>query len=417
MPAVRKIMKNLRLFMLCGLLSVMQAAYPEEADSEQFITAIAVHGLKRTSLRTAEVPLRQFIGRRAGDLDLDAVHAAVLDTGILEPLAIEIQDGTDGKILSVSVREKWSIFPLPLLFVTSGEVNGGLFFIDANAFGLNDKFFAGGMYGTDGRMLMSGYMHSQREGFPGWNASASYAQSERRNTGREGNDIRRFRLDSIGASAGLSYSFTKGVNSGLRVSYRQMAVKDSDSPLAAPESDVHAAGFGVSASLRKSRWDGFLLSEETLSGYYTFTTMAEADGFHELGLRALYQKSLLPGFRLNFSAGLLYQPLAPALFESPPHAAQVDILPGSFSARNYAGISAGLEKHIFKISFGSLSARISYQAVFSEGPILGAEFDHGPAGSLVFYLSRLAIPAMALNLAYNLPAKKPQFSFSLGISL
>jgi hypothetical protein len=417
MPAARKIMKNMHLFMLCGLLSLTQAAYTQETDSGQLITAIAVHGLKRTKLRTAEAPLRQFIGRRAGTLDLDAVYAAVLDTGILEPLAIEIQDGADGKILSVSVREKWSIFPLPLLFVTSDEVNGGLFFIDANALGLNDKFFVGGMYGTDGRMLISGYMHSQREGFPGWNASASYAQSERRNTDRHGDDIRRFKLDGINASAGLSHSFTKALNAGLRVSYRQMVVKDSDSPLAAPESDIHAASFEASANLRKSRWDGFLLSEETLSVSYTFTAVAETPGFHELSLRALYQKSLVPGFRLNLGAGFLYQPLAPALFESPPHAAQVDILPGSFSARNYAGISAGLEKHIFKISFGSLSACISYQAVFSEGPVLGAEFDHGPASSIVFYLSRLAIPAMALNIAYNVPAKMPQFSFSLGMSM
>ncbi|MDR0663316.1 MAG: hypothetical protein LBF80_04460 [Spirochaetaceae bacterium] len=415
-------MKNVHLFMLfCGFLPLISVVYgyPEEADSAEFITALAVHGLKRTKLNTAEAPLKQFIGQRADALDLDAVHAAVLDTGILEPLAIEILDGPEGgpegKILSVSVREKWSIFPLPLLFVTSGEVNGGLFFIDANALGLNDKFFAGGMYGTDGRMLISGYMHSERRGLPGWSASASYAQSERKNSDRYGGDIRRFGLDSIGAQAGLSYSFTRALNAGLRVSYRQMTVKESDSPLAAPESGIQAAGFSAAATLRKSSWDGFLLSEETLSGSYTFT--AGSVTFHEASLRALYQKSLIPGFRINTGAGFLYQPEAPALFESPPHAAQVDILPGSFSARNYAGFSAGFEKHIFKMIFGSLSARVSYQAVFSEGPILGGEADHGPAGAIVFYLSRLAIPAMALNLAYNVPAKRPQFSFSLGMSM
>jgi hypothetical protein len=411
-------MKNMYLFVLCGLLQLTSAAaYPQEADSADFITAVAVHGLKRTKPRVAEAPLKQFIGQQSAALDLDAVHAAVLGTGILEPLEIEVRDGPDGKVLSVSVREKWSVFPLPLLFLTSGEVNGGLFFMDANAFGINDKFFAGGMYGTDGHMVMSGYMHSGQKGFPGWSASASYAQSERKNADRHGNDIRRFGLQTIGASAGLSHDFTGALNAGFRVSYRQMTLKDSDSPLAAPESDVRAAAFGASASLRESRWDGFLLSEETLSASYTFTFGAEMPGFHELSLRAMYQKSLVPGFRLNSAAGFLYQPLAPALFESPPHAAQVDILPGSFSAQNYAGASIGLEKHIFKIRFGSLSARISYQAVFSEGPILGAEFDHGPAGAVVFYLSRLAIPAMALNIAYNIPAKRPQFSFSLGMSM
>ncbi|MDR2660204.1 MAG: hypothetical protein LBC27_09520, partial [Spirochaetaceae bacterium] len=77
--------------------------------------------------------------------------------------------------------------------------------------------------------------------------------------------------------------------------------------------------------------------------------------------------------------------------------------------------SAGLEKYLFKISAGALSALISYQAVFSEGPILGSRFDHGVAGSIVFYLSKLAIPAMGLGLTYNVPEQYFQFSFSIGV--
>jgi hypothetical protein len=350
---------------------------------------------------------------------MDAVHAAVLSTGILEPLEIEILDdpGGNGKILSISVREKWSIFPLPLLFITSGEISGGLFFIDANTFGLNDKFFLGGMYSTNGWMFVSGYMHSGKKGIPGWNLSASFAQSEQRNTDRYDTDIRHFNLNTAGASAGISYPFTDALSASLRISYRQMILKDSNSTLSTPESDVRAFGFGANTALRKSFWDGFLLSEKTLSLSYTFTVEPETFSFYEIDLRALYQKSLLPGFRVNLRAGFLYAPDAPALFESPPNAAQVDILPGSFSARNYAGISTGFEKHIFKISAGSLSAQLSYQAAFSEGPILGVEFDHGVAGAVVFYLSKLAIPAMALNLSYNVAANKPRFSFSLGMSL
>ena len=93
----------------------------------------------------------------------------------------------------------------------------------------------------------------------------------------------------------------------------------------------------------------------------------------------------------------------------------MDILPGAFKARNYAGASFGLEKYLFKISAGTVSAAAAYQLVFSEGPVLGASLDHGAAISMAFYLSRLAIPAVGLTLAYNVAADHLQFSFSLGM--
>jgi hypothetical protein len=145
--------------------------------------------------------------------------------------------------------------------------------------------------------------------------------------------------------------------------------------------------------------------------------MGGIDGpsFNELRLRGAYQQPIVPGFKFNLSGGLLCQPGVPPLFEGSPHSASVDILPNSFSARYYAGMSLGLEKYLFKIKAGTLSAQAAYQAVFSEGPILGSRFDHGVAGSVVFYLSRLAVPAMGLGLTYNVVAKYLQFSFSMGM--
>jgi hypothetical protein len=358
------------------------------------------------------------VGRDAETLELDAVYAAVLDMGVLEPVAISVQDAADGngKILSVEVREKWSIFPMPVFFVSSGQLSGGLFLGDTNAFGLNDKFFFGGIYGADGWMIMSSYIHSGGGGVPGWMLSGSFTQSDRRDSDQNNEDIRRFNLDTIGASAGLSYNFTDILSASLRFSYQQITLRDSDSPLEEPESGARVFGIGGGVSMRKSHWDGYLLSEKTLSAGYTFTAGIDSGSFHEIRLRGVYQESLLPGFKMNLSGGALYQPDVPPLFESSPHAAQVNILPPSFSARNYAGFSFGFEKYLFKVSAGVLSAIASYQIVLSEGPIIGYSFDHGAAASLVFYLSKLAIPAMGLGFAYNAGANYPQFYFSLGMS-
>jgi hypothetical protein len=413
-------MKNPFLFLfLCVFFTATPVTYghSQTGESGKIITGFVVSGLKRTKPHVVDTLLEPFVGRGADSLDLKEVHAAILDTGILEPLTVEIADTEGGAtVLAVSVREKWSIFPMPIFFAGSGNINGGLFFVDTNAFGLNDKFFLGGMYGVSGWLLMSAYMHSGRRGFPGWHLSASFERSERNDTNQRDEDIRRFGIESGGVSAGLSHNFTEALNAGLSFSYRQLMLKESDAALSPPDSDARAFGVNTDLSLRKSYWDGFLLSQESLSADYGFTVGLEGFTFHKLSLRGTYQKSLKPGFRVNLHTGLLYQPDVPVLFESSPQAAQVNILPASFNARHYAGASFGFEKYLFKISTGTVSFMTAYQLVFSEGPVLGSCFDHGLACSLVFYLSKLAIPAIGLGLAYDVSSAHLLFSFSLGMS-
>ncbi|MDR0723535.1 MAG: hypothetical protein LBF75_12240 [Treponema sp.] len=412
-------MKTMYWLVLSWLVALIPGTYSQTLEPEGMITALGISGLKRTKRQVAERPLKQFLGQDAEHLDVDAVYAVLMDTGILEPLKVEIQDARDGngKILMVEVREKWSIFPLPVVFVGSGGTSFGGFFIDTNAFGLNDKFFIGGMYGNDGWMTGTAYMHTPvREGFPGWTLSGAFAQTERRHTDQRNQDLRRFNLDSLSSSARLTYSLTDHLKSSLGVSYEQLMLRETDAPLAAPESGERVIGIAAEVSLRKSRWDGFLLSEESLSGGYTFMAGLEGPSFQVLRFRGIYEKSLLPGFRVNLHTGILYEPGVTLLSESSPAAAQVAILPSSFSARHYGGAALGLEKYLLKTSVGVLSGVISYQGVYSQGSILGDQFDHGIAGALSFYLSKLAIPALGLGIAYNISADYLQGSFSLGMS-
>ena len=114
--------------------------------------------------------------------------------------------------------------------------------------------------------------------------------------------------------------------------------------------------------------------------------------------------------------GFVFSPEAPPLFESSPRSVEVGILPQSFSAQNFLGGSAGLEKCIFKRSFGTLSILSSYQVVYSKGPILGERFDYGVLGGIQFYLRKLAIPAVGLGISYNLAADYMQGAFNIGMS-
>jgi hypothetical protein len=278
------------------------------------------------------------------------------------------------------------------------------------------------MYGSQEWMLGAGYMHSSlRENFPGWRTSVFFSRQERHDTDQEKDDVRLFNLDSLSASGALSFSRreTGGIPLGfsLGLSYDQKILRDKESSLQAPASDLRTLGFEGGASVRWSSWDGYLLSEESASVDYTwYLGLAGSPSFHSLQLRLLWEKSLVPGLRFKFRSGGVYVPEAPVLYESSPSAAQVNILPGSFSAKNYTGLSLGLEQYLFKTSSGTLSVLGSWQGVFSQGSILGDQADQGVAGALSFYMSRLAIPALSVGAAYNISARYFQGSFSMGMS-
>jgi outer membrane protein assembly factor BamA len=406
-----------RFFVLFLTLHVFGYALGQSGD---LITAVSVSGLTRTKPQVAEQRLKRFLGQEAASVDSNEVRAAILDTGILEPVSVEIEDDPEGggKTLAITVREKWTIFPVPVFYyVGSGDWGAGGFFMDANAFGLNDKMLAGGMYSSGSWMAMAMYMNTpERDHVPGWNIAGFFSREERKNTDQKNHDIRRFNLNSWSGSLGIRYPLGEFFSPSISFSVTDAAIRGSPFPLEAPEKGARIVTISPGISLQKSQWDGYLLSQQSADLEYTYTVGIDYPSSHSVSLKTTNEWPLIPGFKVGVKSGLIYDPNGTAIFESGPSAAQTDILPRAFSARNYAGVSANIEKYLVKFSFGTLSALASYQVVWSRGPLLGYQFDHGPAASVRFYLSTLAFPALGLGLAYNVAAGYLQGSINMGMS-
>jgi hypothetical protein len=400
-------------FFLCAASFLTAQSGDDEGER---ITALSISGLKRTKLSTAEKPLRKFINVKTDELDTDEVNAAVLTAGILEPLSVEVK----GQVLSVTVREKWSIFPVPFAMAGSGTFIAGLAFYDANAFGLSDKFFLTGLYNSGGWTAAAGYMHTPPGGrVPGWNSFGVFSREERRDKDQRGGNLRSFEVDSAFFSAGLNFPLLKDtdlLSAQAQVSFNETIIRNSENAFNGPNKGLRLFGIGGDIIVRKNSWDGYLLSQEAVSLRYSYGTTLNGFSYQSLQFLGVWEKPLIPGFRVNLKTGIVFDPDAPILFESSPSSAQVAILPREFSARNYAGVSAGLEKYIIKIPAGTISLLAAYQLVYSQGSVLEDSLDHGVMGMLTFYLSRLAIPAMSLGAAYNVKENYLLGSFSLGVS-
>ena len=207
------------------------------------ITDISVAGLTRTKPRVAYGAVEKFLGVKVDELDEAAVYAAVLDLGILEVVSVEVLDSADGfgKTLSVTVREKWTIFPVPLFMMSGDSFRAGGVFADTNAFGLNDKMAAGGCYSTDGWILMAMYNHAASR-FLGWHSALFFNRGEVKDTDQVKRAFRSYDRDSWRATAGLNYPITKNVTAQIDALFQAVILREA-SGRDAPKSG--AVLFGV----------------------------------------------------------------------------------------------------------------------------------------------------------------------------
>jgi len=386
------------------------------------IISIEVIGLKRTKPHIARYPLEKFLGREVSTLDLNEVRAAVKGMEILELVAVELTETEGGVILRVTVEEKWSLFPVPLIVGSSSGVDFGLFLADTNAFGIRDTAVLGGAYGSSGWLIMTMYRHTpNRKGLPGLDGFFVYTRREHEDSDREEKIHRRYTADELHFSLGLNYPFTEHITGFVSVSFTDISPKKKDNAFNDPEEKIMHLGFTPGFALRFTSWDGYFLSEKGFTLEYSYNLPISGSSFHELEFQGIFEQSLIPGFRFYLRNGTVWKfdssgNLSEPLLEEGPNKARVDILPRKFSAMQYAGFSAGLEKYLFKNRWGTLSILGSWNCVFSHGPISGFEFDNGPSGGIRVYLSRLAIPAVGAGIAYNLNSGLFQFYFSVGMS-
>ncbi|MDR0719757.1 MAG: hypothetical protein LBF78_08990, partial [Treponema sp.] len=301
---------------LCVLGMVLLILFPGflyAAETGGQITSVSVIGLTRTKPTAAEKPLKRFVGMDAATLDIDSVKAAVMSTGVLEPLAVDVAvlGPKENRTieLTVTVREKWSVFPLPIVMGGSDGWTFGGFFVDTNAFGLTDKFFFGGMYNTESWMVTGGYMHVPlAENAPGWRLMAMFARQERHDTDESNHDLRVFDLDAVSFGAGLSKTLFDKLEAGVNVSFEELILRKRGKALRGPKEGGRYLGFEGGLSMNQTEWDGYLLSQSGVSLDYTYTLGLGGDSYHSVSFKGNWDAPLLPGFHFKLRGAGIWSP-------------------------------------------------------------------------------------------------------------
>lgn len=384
------------------------------------VRAISVSGLKRTKPQVVDRLLRRYIGVSASSIDTQEVVGVLLETGIFENVTVSTLPASDGTSteLAVSVDEKWSLLPLPVFVATSSGITAGAAFIDANAFGLNDKIFSVALLLPTGWMVSAAFVD-----VPGnteewrWSLSTYVSMQDRKDVDAREEELRRYGLDAADLSFELAAPIVRAANVSVGLAFRERAVRDADgTTLGRPESS-RAIVPRLGASFRASDWNGVFLSETSASIGAEWYGGLINDSFYLMDARLQFERPILDWIRLLARASAVYAPESPPVFEFGPQSIGLAVLPSAFSARSAVAGSLGLETRVAALPFGVISALASYQAALSEGSVIGESVDHGPVGGVRLYLAKVAVPAMDIGVAYNVATGIFRASFGIGMRM
>lgn len=408
-------------------LSDSEESLQSELDQDLIVTKINFIGLKKTRDSYIQSKVKKFTGNSLAETDMHDLETAIQLEGLFDDIKISVAQTSDTEAeINVSVKEKITFIPLPFAMASSSGYMAGGVVMDTNAFGRKDMFMVGGFFSNSGFTGMASFSKPAKDhGIPGFSIFASGGKSTSEFVNLEEDTILKYK--SLGFSAGFSltekigehFSFSNGFN------FKYLSTEEHDDyPGMKPESII-AGETSLSFGYSKSDWNGVFMSTNSaaVSAEFGLTDMEDDDYRYPIGLSfSIGEQHPLFIDRLR-----MYQKIS-GFYGKHNHissfkgqgAASVNILPGSFHTEKIIGGNTGFELAVAKFSWATMSLYGDYQLVYTKKNTLvdddEYEFMHGPNGGMRFYLAKVAFPALALGLSYNVTKSYWQFAAAMGMS-
>ena len=386
------------------------------------ITDFEFEGLKRTRRSYLLAELSGYIGMQANQADKQAIETDLQRIGLFDEIHISLKPSGNDAIVHVSLKEKWSLIPIPM-FSYIDEFMGGLFLMDMNAFGANNKAIIGG-FGSKSRLRgMLSFSTPSLVGSPGLSFFISGAKDDVVVHDADKHTILKYKSVNYTLGTKLNYKFTPVLEAGIGADYqfadnspKEYTHEKFDSKR---EHSVQALSLNGSFKYEKSSWNGWFMSS-LKAAVSAVLALVNSDMISpSVSVNLSYQR---PVFfeRLRFlaHAGGYYSCNSPIPMYKKARVVGVDILPSRMISPVMLAGGTGLEVGIYRFKWASFSVGAQYQVIYTKRwEADDMIFHHGWSSSLNVNLSKIAFPAFSIGMTQDLVNQRIQFAFGMGMSM
>jgi hypothetical protein len=399
------------------LASVRDAFIAEHGDRP--IAAFRIDGLHRTHPAVIEQFIHNHPGDRLSSLDVVELYERLYRLAIFSSVAIELEPTDGGVTVVIRAAEKWTLYPVPLIWLFEGTEVVGLVLGEANAFGYNKGLAFGGVYSNRGWYTIAAYVDPNIALSDFWGHLEGFAGSGIvENDAPNGDIAQSFDLTRVDVQYQVGITLWDLLSPTLTGAFRWGKVEKVHVPGAEPPSDVMLVDQGVKLiySNRKYRFyydEGVRLSAEYQHGFAVDGASPDFDGFIADGTVErpfLAESSVAASFHATVAN-------FPVVFED--RLGGLDgsrTLPGGgvIAADRYLSGTIALQVPLFNAGLGTLTGLVFGEAgayTRNDEPV---HTYGGPGTGLRFYLRNISIPAFGVDVGYELHSERVSFSVVVG---
>lgn len=389
------------------------------ASDDVIVEDIVFTGLKRTKPGTAFQIIRPLeIGAAYTAETEELLIQALREAGIFNPdITVDASREGDGVRIVVHVKDRWTLIPVPIFgLAKDGSWSGGALTIENNFFGFNKTLGLGFFFGSEGWTLISFFSDPLFLGSNlGVTAGISAGLDEAADQDVEENAIRDYQADKLGFSFGMEYPIIGPLSLVGTWEYdRSYSRTEGESSVTVPDLDT----FGITGGFKwkdlfydipydkglllkfSSSWNwGWRGTEDflTLRGKIEWSFSPWSDHLLTLSVGGGWgDLPIQKQFRLGGRPGSYTLPM------------------NKIAADGYAAGAVVYNVPLWFFPGGTLSGKGFYEAGYLESDLIAPTYYHGLGLGFDVFVNNLAIPAVSLNLGWNLMTGKVQFSAGVG---
>lgn len=404
--------------MIKKIILIVVATISTGVFSDKKISTIDIEGLKRTRKSVITELLGVDEGDEFSKFNEDEFSQRVLKTGVLQkPVITTIEDG-EMIALKVDVKDKWTLIPAPMVTVSEEEQSYGVLFYESNFLGLRKSLFTSLNYSTkDG--ISGDISYQENNLIPGilkGRIGIGFSSSSD-NTYFDfvGEDLGEYSVTNFYSAGSLYYTLNDKNILGLKEIFKYYNLDDVT---AKPIDNLNISQYFNTAFLLTGDYQRYSSTINTGLYYLTSYTLAiEATQGEVSGnycLEAKYTHNLFSNLFLRGggSLSLLDKPfLLEDYWGSESYSRTI---PAIKHDRHFAG-AAEFEHEVLKFSFASFSYLLHFEAGLFNRNSSDWQLYYGPAAGIRMYFPWLSVPAMGIDMGYNLVNSSPNFSFTIAI--
>ena len=393
-----------------------QVQEKENASSKNLrVVRFNIDGLKRTRRSYMDNLLAEFLDKSADEKTLKAVETKLQAENLFDQIKVSYsQISEEEAVVDISFKEKWSLIPLPFGYYTGDSFGAGLFVMDMNVLGQHCMATIGGLYSSSGMMGVGLFQKPPaKKGGVGFSVAGNVSKSLHQFANSKNYKVFEYDNFYAGVKGALLFKPTNSTHASVGVGYSFF--NPIDSPQVQRRNQWSAeASWGIASS----SWNGFFLSVNSFSvGTELLFSDVSRQRFAPTGnFSAQVQRAVIPRLRLMsgckgfFSNNLLETNYVGRSLSG------VTLLPTKFVTDQIFGFYTGFEAALVKTKFGLLSLYGLFELAAAKDWDGSVYSCIGPEGGARFYFSKLAFPAFAMGVAYNINEDVVQFSLSGGAS-